>query len=99
LTHSSTTQDLIFSRHLKRVVRYARPSDYAMAGGMAAVSPVAFWMMERVSPSHVGKGGFAPVMRLATAIGLIGGLHVFYQRSTSACDLVKLWGVLRLTHV
>lgn len=39
--------------------------------------------MERVSPSHVGKGGFAPVMRLATAIGLVGGLHILYQRSCS----------------
>ncbi|KAE8148850.1 NADH-ubiquinone oxidoreductase complex I, 21 kDa subunit-domain-containing protein [Aspergillus avenaceus] len=67
--------------HLRRVFRYARPSDYAVAGSAAAASPLAFWAMERVSPSHVGKGGFAPVMRLATAIGLIGGLHVLYQRS------------------
>lgn len=71
----------ISSRHLRRVFGYARPSDYAMAGGMATVSPIAFWVMERVSPSHVGRGGFAPVMRLATAVGLIGGLHVLYQRS------------------
>ncbi|KAI2887072.1 hypothetical protein CBS11852_7713 [Aspergillus niger] len=67
--------------HLRRVFGYARPSDYAVGGGMAAASPLAFWIMERVSPSHVGRGGFAPVMRLATAIGLIGGLHVVYQRS------------------
>ncbi|OJJ84899.1 putative NADH-ubiquinone oxidoreductase 21 kDa subunit [Aspergillus glaucus CBS 516.65] len=67
--------------HVKRVFRYARPSDYAIAGGMAAASPISFWMMERVSPSHVGKGGFAPVMRLATALGLVGGLHILYQRS------------------
>lgn len=71
------------SRHLRRVFGYARPSDYAMAGGMATVSPVSFWVMERVSPSFVGRGGFAPVMRLATAVGLIGGLHVLYQRSCS----------------
>ncbi|KAE8348537.1 NADH-ubiquinone oxidoreductase complex I, 21 kDa subunit-domain-containing protein [Aspergillus coremiiformis] len=67
--------------HLRRVVGYARPSDYAIAGGAAVASPLAFWAMERVSPSHVGRGGFAPVMRLATAIGIIGGLHVLYQRS------------------
>ncbi|PYI12110.1 NADH-ubiquinone oxidoreductase 21 kDa subunit [Aspergillus sclerotiicarbonarius CBS 121057] len=67
--------------HLRRVFGYARPSDYTVGGGMAAASPLAFWVMERVSPSHVGRGGFAPVMRLATAIGLIGGLHVVYQRS------------------
>ncbi|RJE23644.1 hypothetical protein PHISCL_04020 [Aspergillus sclerotialis] len=67
--------------HLRRVFGYARPSDYAVGGAMATLSPITFWAMERVSPSHVGKGGFAPLMRLATAIGLIGGLHVFYQRS------------------
>ena len=50
---------------------------------MAAASPLSFWVMERVSPSHVGRGGFAPVMRLATAIGLVGGLHILYQRSCS----------------
>ncbi|OJJ46335.1 hypothetical protein ASPZODRAFT_132405 [Penicilliopsis zonata CBS 506.65] len=67
--------------HIRRVFGYARPSDYAIAGGLGAASPLAFWMMERVSPSHVGKGGYAPVMRLATAIGLLGGLHILYQRS------------------
>jgi hypothetical protein len=65
------------------VFGYARPSDYAVAGGMASVSPIAFWVMERTSPSHVGRGGFAPVMRLAAGVGLIGGLHVLYQRSCS----------------
>ncbi|KAL4869317.1 hypothetical protein BDV12DRAFT_83276 [Aspergillus spectabilis] len=67
--------------HVRRVFGYARPSDYAVAGTAAAASPLSFWIMERVSPSHVGKGGFAPVMRLATAVGLIGGLHILYQRS------------------
>ncbi|KAJ5389324.1 NADH-ubiquinone oxidoreductase [Penicillium cataractarum] len=67
--------------HLRRVFGYARSSDYAVAGAAASVSPIAFWVMERVSPSHVGRGGFSPVMRLATAVGLLGGLHVLYQRS------------------
>lgn len=73
--------------HLRRVFGYARPSDYAVAGGAAAASPLAFWAMERVSPSHVGRGGFSPVMRLATAVGLIGGLHILYQRSCSTSIL------------
>ncbi|KAF9892393.1 hypothetical protein FE257_002170 [Aspergillus nanangensis] len=34
--------------HLRRVFGYARPSDYAVGGGMAAASPLAFWAMERV---------------------------------------------------
>ncbi|RMJ26867.1 hypothetical protein PHISP_02236 [Aspergillus sp. HF37] len=67
--------------HLRRVFGYARPSDYAVAGGLGAVGPLAFWVMERVSPSHVGRGGFPPMMRLATAIGMVGGIHILYQRS------------------
>lgn len=38
--------------------------------------------MERVHPSYAGKGGFAPVMRLATAIGVAAGVFTVYQRST-----------------
>jgi hypothetical protein len=45
--------------------------------------------MERVSPSHVGRGGFSPVMRLATAVGLLGGLHVLYQRSCRMSTIVS----------
>lgn len=48
--------------------------------------------MERVSPSFAGKGGFPPLMRLATAVGLIGGIHILYQRSCSMsiADLLLL---------
>lgn len=48
---------------------------------MAAAGPFAFWAMERLSPSHVGRAGFGPTFRLSVAIGLIGGIHVLYQRS------------------
>lgn len=84
---------------MKRVFGYARSSDYAVAGGMAAASPLSFWVMERVSPSHVGRGGFSPVMRLATAIGLVGGVHILYQRSCSMSISLapSLWGAVRLT--
>lgn len=108
MNHSATTYTATYShhpRHLRRVFGYARPSDYAIAGGMAAVSPISFWVMERVSPSHVGRGGFAPVMRLATAIGLLGGLHVLYQRSCSrsksrkSCHCDPIFVVQRLTSV
>lgn len=69
--------------HVKRVFGYARPWDYAVAGGLGTLSPISFWLMERVHPSHAGKGAFAPMMRLATAIGVIGGVHILYQRSCS----------------
>jgi len=38
-----------------------------------------YW--EVVSPSHVGKGGFAPIMRLACGIGAMAGFLLFYQNS------------------
>ncbi len=38
-----------------------------------------YW--ERVSPSYVGRGGFAPVMRLTGAVSLAAGFLLFYQRS------------------
>lgn len=88
-------------RHFKRVFGYSRPSDWAIAGGMASAAPISFWVMERVSPSHVGRGGFAPVMRLATAVGLIGGLHVLYQRSCRKPILFhpNFTQYLALTHI
>lgn len=38
-------------------------------------------LWERVSPSYVGKGGFAPIMRLTVAVGLTGGFLQYYSRS------------------
>ncbi|KAH7358667.1 NADH-ubiquinone oxidoreductase 21 kDa subunit [Plectosphaerella cucumerina] len=68
--------------HFRRVIGYARPSDYVHGAVAAAFGPAALLFMERFSPSHVGKGGFAPVLRLAGAIGLTGGFLYFYQRSS-----------------
>jgi len=48
---------------------------------MAAIPPGLMFYWEQVSPSHVGKGGLAPVMRLAGALGGIAGFLLFYQRS------------------
>lgn len=63
------------------MIRYARPSDYAHGLAAAAAGPAALWLMERISPSQVGRGGFAKAMRLAGFIGLAGGFLYFYQRS------------------
>lgn len=41
-------------------------------------------LMERISPSLVGKGGFAPIMRLTGAIGVGAGFVMLYQRSICA---------------
>ncbi|KAI0162124.1 NADH-ubiquinone oxidoreductase 21 kDa subunit [Xylariaceae sp. FL1272] len=67
--------------HFKRVVGYARPSDYIHGIVATASAPGLLYAMERISPSRVGKGGFAQAMRLAGAIGVFGGFLYFYQRS------------------
>ncbi|TVY58203.1 NADH-ubiquinone oxidoreductase 20.9 kDa subunit [Lachnellula suecica] len=68
--------------HFKRVIRYARPSDYATGAATTAFGPLALLLMEKMQPSLVGKGGFAPIMRLTGAISLSAGFLMFYQRST-----------------
>jgi hypothetical protein len=70
------------SRHFSRVMRYTRPSDWAYGAGIGAISPALMLYWERVSPSFVGKGGFAPVMRLSFAIGATGAFLSAYARSS-----------------
>lgn len=48
---------------------------------MAAFGPSLMLLWERVAPSHVGKGGFAPIMRLSGVIGIGAGFLYFYQNS------------------
>ncbi|KAL7922811.1 putative NADH/ubiquinone oxidoreductase subunit [Trichoderma austrokoningii] len=67
--------------HFKRVVGYARTSDYVAGAAAAAFAPVGLYALERLAPSHVGRGGLAKAMRLAGFIGLAGGFLYFYQRS------------------
>ncbi|KAI1343460.1 NADH-ubiquinone oxidoreductase 21 kDa subunit [Xylariaceae sp. FL0016] len=67
--------------HFKRVIGYARPSDYAHGVVAAAAGPGLLYSMERIAPSQVGRGGFARAMRLCGVIGMCGGFLYFYQRS------------------
>ncbi|CAG8974546.1 hypothetical protein HYALB_00005818 [Hymenoscyphus albidus] len=67
--------------HIKRVLKYARTSDYAVGAAAAAAGPAAMLVMEKVSPSLVGRGGFAPIMRLTGVIGASAGFLLMYQRS------------------
>ncbi|SPO07331.1 probable NADH-ubiquinone oxidoreductase 21 kDa subunit [Cephalotrichum gorgonifer] len=67
--------------HFRRVVGYARPSDYVHGLVAAAFGPGALLFMEKFAPSRVGRGGFAPALRLSGAIGVAGGFLYFYQRS------------------
>ena len=38
---------------------------------------------ERFAPSHVGRGGFAPIMRLSGLCGVAAGFLMLFERSTS----------------
>ncbi|KAI9885331.1 MAG: chromosome segregation in meiosis- protein [Watsoniomyces obsoletus] len=67
--------------HFRRVVGYARPSDYFVGGAVAVAGPALLRLMEQVSPSYVGRGGFPPIMRLCYAIGAGAGFLAIYQRS------------------
>ena len=69
------------ARHFKRVLKYARPSDYAQGAATTACGPALMLLWERVAPSYVGRGGFAPIMRLTSFISLGAGFLVFYQQS------------------
>ncbi len=68
-------------------MKYARPSDYAQGAATTAFGPALMLLWERVAPSYVGRGGFAPIMRLTTAISLGAGFLVFYQQSACVSAL------------
>lgn len=67
--------------HIRRVLRYARKSDYAAGATLAASGPAVLLFWEASSPSYVGKGGFAPIMRLTGFVSLTAGFLFLYQRS------------------
>ncbi|KAK5168476.1 C-terminal of NADH-ubiquinone oxidoreductase 21 kDa subunit-domain-containing protein [Cryomyces antarcticus] len=68
--------------HFKRVCGYARPSDYLAGTAFAAAGPALMLFWEQMSPSHVGRGGFAPIMRLTGVVSAGAGFFLFYQRSS-----------------
>ncbi|KAK3203246.1 hypothetical protein GRF29_112g648133 [Pseudopithomyces chartarum] len=70
-------------RHFTRVVRYTRPSDWLTGAAVGALSPGLMLYWERVSPSFVGKGGLAPVMRMSCAVGLTGAFLFAYTRTSA----------------
>ena len=83
--------------HFSRVVRYMRPSDYAVwASGTAAFpSAIYFWgtwfafisraALTRNAPSEMAdptKSRLRPALRLGGVFGFIGGFLLAYQRSS-----------------
>ncbi|KAI9673386.1 MAG: hypothetical protein M1817_002848 [Caeruleum heppii] len=67
--------------HFKRVMRYARPGDYAKGVAFAACGPALMLYWEKMAPSHVGRGGFASIMRLTGVVSVVAGFLTFYQSS------------------
>jgi hypothetical protein len=67
--------------HFKRVLGYARGSDYLAGAAFGACGPALMLWWERISPSEVGKGGFASIMRLSGFVSLSAGFLLMYSRS------------------
>merc|ERR1711967_120854 len=65
--------------HFRRVVSYARPSDYTSALGFSALIPGTMLFWERISPSEVGRNGFRQIMRLSTTLGLFSRFYLFSE--------------------
>jgi hypothetical protein len=60
-----------------------RTSDYLVGAGMAGLTPFTLALMERVSPSYAGAGGYKSVLRVSWMVGLAAGGLMAYQRSMS----------------
>ncbi|KAF2000104.1 NADH-ubiquinone oxidoreductase-like protein 21 kDa subunit [Amniculicola lignicola CBS 123094] len=67
--------------HVTRVFSYARPMDWVYGAGLGSISPALMLYWEKVSPSFVGRGGFAPIMRASGAVGVTAMVVSVYSRS------------------
>lgn len=63
-------------------MRYARPRDWAEGAALSTLGPGALILMERVAPSYVGRGGFAPMLRLCGVLGGLAGFFYVYDKSS-----------------
>jgi len=70
--------------HAARVVRYFRPSDYAVWAGATAAFPGALYLWEMADPA---KNRMRTTLRLGGFLGFVGGFLLAYQRSS-----VRFWG-------
>ncbi|KAK2463647.1 hypothetical protein APHAL10511_004398 [Amanita phalloides] len=70
--------------HAFRVVRYFRPSDYAVWAAGTAAFPSALYLWEMADPA---KLRLKTALRLGGFLGFVGGFLLAYQRSSA-----RLWG-------
>ncbi|KAK9895298.1 NUXm, NADH-ubiquinone oxidoreductase [Cystobasidium minutum MCA 4210] len=73
--------------HAKRVIRYMRPSDYAVWAGATATFPALLYGYEMADPTRLTKKGITPALKLCTFLGFCGGFLLAYQRSS-----FRFWG-------
>ncbi|CAI2162100.1 20697_t:CDS:2 [Funneliformis geosporum] len=85
-TQSSRTEYEVIDidPHFNRVVKYFRPSDYALWASVTATGPAFMFMMERTGgPSK----GLPIALKLSTVLGASAGFLLAYQRSS-----LRFWG-------
>lgn len=71
--------------HVKRVLSYMRPSDYAVWGTATIAAPAALNFWERIDPSKSAGVSLRNAGRLATVVGFVGGFLLAYQSSSREC--------------
>ncbi|TDL24032.1 hypothetical protein BD410DRAFT_786750 [Rickenella mellea] len=70
--------------HASRVIRYFRPSDYAMIAGGTAAFPAALYFWEMADRSNIRlRSG----LKLGGFLGFVGGFLLAYQQSS-----FRFWG-------
>ncbi|KAI0073257.1 hypothetical protein K474DRAFT_1666805 [Panus rudis PR-1116 ss-1] len=70
--------------HASRVIRYLRPSDYAVWAGATGAFPAAIYFWDLADPSRIK---LRTSLRLGGFLGFIGGFLLAYQRSS-----FRFWG-------
>ncbi|ETW79129.1 hypothetical protein HETIRDRAFT_323092 [Heterobasidion irregulare TC 32-1] len=70
--------------HFSRVMRYMRPSDYAVWAGATGAFPAALYFWEMADHS---RAKMRLPLRLGGVLGFIGGFLLSYQRSS-----FRFWG-------
>ncbi|KAI0046013.1 NUXM, NADH-ubiquinone oxidoreductase subunit [Auriscalpium vulgare] len=70
--------------HFSRVMRYMRPSDYAVWAGATGGFPSLLYLWDMADPS---KTRLKTPLRLGGFLGFIGGFLMAYQRSS-----FRFWG-------
>ncbi|KAF4610816.1 hypothetical protein D9613_006910 [Agrocybe pediades] len=70
--------------HASRVIRYFRPSDYAVWAGATAAFPAALYAWEMADPT---KGRMKTTLKLGGYLGFTAGFLLAYQRSS-----LRFWG-------